>query len=128
VEDEVSDGVLVVAGAHPDVLGGEPTEAVLDAGGRLGELGGGEVQEDAVECGVHRGEDRVLKARMAHKKLSLEQAINEALRAGCEREVNFGVEPHSWSFRAGIELEAETLREGLSAPAMRGLGRGGNRL
>ena len=72
---------------------------------------------------------RRLKARMADKRLSLKQAVNEALRAGLtgagrERPAKFSVEPHSCQFKAGIdldklnqladELEAEAALKGLS--------------
>jgi hypothetical protein len=72
---------------------------------------------------------RRLKARMAEQKLSLKQAVNEALRAGLagarpRRHTKFVVEPHSCQFKAGIdldklnqladELEAEAALKGLS--------------
>lgn len=72
---------------------------------------------------------RRLKSRMAEKKLSMKQAVNEALRAGLaslnrDRKVKFSVEPHSCQFKPGIdldklnqlvdELEAESALKGLS--------------
>jgi hypothetical protein len=72
---------------------------------------------------------RRLKTRMAERKLSLKQAVNEALRAGLaggrrQRDVKYSVEPHSCQFKAGIdldklnqlvdELEAEAALKGLS--------------
>ena len=72
---------------------------------------------------------RRLKARMAEKKLSLKQAVNEALRAGlatgrANPRVKFSVQPHSCQFKPGIdldklnqlvdELEAESSLKGLS--------------
>lgn len=72
---------------------------------------------------------RRLKARMAEKKLSMKQVVNEALRAGLarlgrERQGKFSVEPHSCQFKPGIdldklnqlvdELEADAAPKGLS--------------
>lgn len=63
-----------------------------------------------------------LKRRMAARKLSLKEAVNQALRAGLEADeaparARFRVEPHDFRFKAGIdpdklnqltdELEAE---------------------
>ncbi len=72
---------------------------------------------------------RRLKARMTGQRLSLKQAVNEALRAGLaglgrDRKVRFSVEPHSCRFRPGIdvdklnqlvdELEADAALQGLA--------------
>jgi len=72
---------------------------------------------------------RGIKARMAGKRASLKQTVNEALRAGLahlgrERAARFSVEPHSCQFRPGIdldklnrlvdELDVERARQGLS--------------
>jgi hypothetical protein len=84
-----------------------------------------------------------LKARMTERKLSLEQVVNEALRAGLARarsprDVKSSVDPHSCQFRAGIdldklnqlvdELEAEaTLATTQILPATRQPERGGSK-
>ena len=72
---------------------------------------------------------RRLKARMAETKLSLKRVVNDALRAGLSekasfRKARFRVEPHSFQFKPGIdldklnqladELEAEEFRKSLS--------------
>lgn len=49
-----------------------------------------------------------LRRRMALKKSTLKQVVNEALRAGLsatekERRVRFRVEPHSFGFKPGID-------------------------
>lgn len=80
---------------------------------------------------------------MVEGKLSLKQAVNEALRTGLvgghrQRGVKFSVEPHSCQFKAGIdldklnqladELEAEaTLATTQILPATRQPERGGSR-
>ena len=73
---------------------------------------------------------RRLKARMAEKKVSLKQAVNEALRAGLarvgrERKVKLSVEPHSCQFKAGIDLDKlNQLADDLEAEAaLKGLAR-----
>ena len=53
---------------------------------------------------------RKLKKRMAARKLTLKDAVNQALRAGLEiepdrRRVTFRVEPHSFGFKPGIDLD-----------------------
>ena len=53
---------------------------------------------------------RQLRKKMTEKKLTLKQAVNEALRAGLkttatEKRHKFVVEPHSCGFRAGIDLD-----------------------
>jgi hypothetical protein len=53
---------------------------------------------------------RKLKKRMAARKLTLKDAVNQALRAGLEAEpsqgrVRFQVEPHSFGFKPGIDLD-----------------------
>ena len=53
---------------------------------------------------------RKLKRRMAHSKISLKQAVNEALRAGLAHskvraKPKFRVEPHPCRFRPGIDLD-----------------------
>jgi hypothetical protein len=47
---------------------------------------------------------------MASQKLTLKDAVNQALRAGLDiepeqRRVNFRVEPHSFGFKPGIDLD-----------------------
>ena len=51
-----------------------------------------------------------LKKKMAAKKLSLKDAVNQALRIGLDAEeaqgrVRFRVEPHACGFKAGIDLD-----------------------
>ncbi len=51
-----------------------------------------------------------LKKKMASKKLSLKDAVNQALRIGLEadetyKRVRFKVEPHAFGFKAGIDLD-----------------------
>ncbi len=53
---------------------------------------------------------RRLRKKMADKKLTLKQAVNETLRAGLETTVNekrhkFVVEPHACGFKAGVDLD-----------------------
>ncbi len=53
---------------------------------------------------------RKLRKKMTEKKLTLKQAVNEALRAGLETTVTgkrhkFVVEPHSCGFKAGVDLD-----------------------
>ena len=72
---------------------------------------------------------RRLRKKMADKKLTLKQAVNEALRAGLETTVTekrhkFVVEPHACGFKAGVdpdklnqlvdEMEAEAVARKLS--------------
>ncbi len=51
-----------------------------------------------------------LKKKMASTKLTLKQAVNQALRRGLSageppRKARFRVEPHSGGFRPGIDLD-----------------------
>lgn len=51
-----------------------------------------------------------LKKRMTAKKLTLKDAVNQALRAGLEADevrprVRFKVEPHACGFKAGIDVD-----------------------
>jgi hypothetical protein len=51
-----------------------------------------------------------LRKTMAARKLSLKDAVNQALRAGLEAvetqaRVRFRVEPHALGFKAGIDLD-----------------------
>jgi hypothetical protein len=53
---------------------------------------------------------RRLKARMAAQKLTLKDAVNQALRTGLSAEpapakVQFRVEPHAFAFKAGIDRD-----------------------
>ena len=53
---------------------------------------------------------RRLRKKMADKKLTLKQAVNETLRAGLETTVNekrhkFVVEPHACGFKPGVDLD-----------------------
>jgi hypothetical protein len=49
-----------------------------------------------------------IRRRVAQKKCTLKQVVNEALRAGLasiekERRIRFKVEPHSFQFKPGID-------------------------
>lgn len=72
---------------------------------------------------------RRVKARMAEKKLTMKQVVNEGLRNGLaatshSRKVRFKVEPHSFGLRPGFdrdkmnqlldELETDEVRKSLS--------------
>lgn len=51
---------------------------------------------------------RLIRARMASRKSSLKDVVNEAVRSGLEggrpsKSARFTVEPHSFGFRAGID-------------------------
>ena len=51
-----------------------------------------------------------LKKKMASGKVSLKDAVNQALRLGLEAgkaqaRVRFRVEPHAFGFKAGIDLD-----------------------
>ena len=53
---------------------------------------------------------RKLRKKMAEKKLTFRQAVNEALRAGlettaAEKRHKFVVEPHACGFKAGVDLD-----------------------
>ncbi len=51
-----------------------------------------------------------LQQKIANEKVSLKQAVNQALRAGLQssgttENFTFKVEPHSCGFRAGVDLD-----------------------